>query len=262
LGLVDAPLVLAFLKSIQQRGTHEVLAKCRIMLSQIFRYGIASGVAAKDHTLDLRGAISRPDPQNRPTIDMSEFPGLFKAIAAVPAEEITRLALYWCIATACRTHEMRGARWSEIGTVKVEGRKTQITVWRVPVARMKMKTAWTQPLSPLAVAILDRARAHRTSTDPSALIFPGFSRSGTLSENALLALLARAGYYGRQTTHGFRGSFSTWAHQFSDKTMAVELCLAHRPGGVLGVYHKGEHLADRLAILTAWGEQLRELGMS
>ena len=38
-------------------------------------------------------------------------------------------------------------------------------------------------------------------------------RHGALSENALLALLARAGYFGRQTAHGFRASFSTWAHE-------------------------------------------------
>lgn len=53
----------------------------------------------------------------------------------------------------------------------------------------------------------------RTSAAPDALLFPGFSRGGALSENALLALLARAGYFGRQTAHGFRASFSTWAHE-------------------------------------------------
>lgn len=261
LGLVDAPTVRAFLQSLERRGTHETLAKCRIVLSQVFRHGVATGRASDDPTLSLRGTFTKPDTKHRATVEPDEFPALFDALAAVPAEEITKLAAYWCMATACRTHEMRNATWREIGTARVKEQKHPIPVWRVPVERMKMRTPWTQPLSPLALSILERARAHRASNDPDALIFPGFSRSGTLSENALLALLARAGFYGRQTTHGFRGSFSTWAHEFTDETMAVELCLAHRPGGVLGVYHKGEHLVARLSILTAWGEHLRELGL-
>jgi integrase len=64
---------------------------------------------------------------------------------------------------------------------------------------MKMSREHVVPLSRQARALLDRAREIRTSSQADALLFPGFTRHGALSENALLALLARAGYFGRQT---------------------------------------------------------------
>lgn len=47
------------------------------------------------------------------------------------------------------------------------------------------------PLSRQAQAVLRQAKPLRTSAAPDALLFPGFSRGGALSENDLLALLAR-----------------------------------------------------------------------
>ncbi|MBK7793117.1 MAG: hypothetical protein IPJ62_11725 [Betaproteobacteria bacterium] len=62
---------------------------------------------------------------------------------------------------------------------------------------------------------------------------PASPRHGALSENALLALLARAGFYGRQTAHGFRAAFSTRAHEAAEAHPdIIEACLAHAAQGV------------------------------
>ena len=58
---------------------------------------------------------------------------------------------------------------------------------------VKMKHEHVVPLSTLAQEVLNRAQKIRTGPDDSALAFPGFTR------HALLALLARVGYFGRQT---------------------------------------------------------------
>ena len=264
---LTTPRLLEVLQTVEARAP-ELAHRARIFASQVCRRAVATGRLTVDPAANLAKELSRPPRQSRQTIPLEEFPALFDALARVPSEPITRLALAWILATCCRTGEMRGATWDEIGSVKLDRddaeawrvRETAKT-WTVPAARMKMRDPWTQPLSPLALAVLNRARELRASDDAGALVFPGFSKAGTLSENALLALLARAGFFGRMTTHGLRASFATWAHQrFAKNTMAVELCLAHRPGGVLGVYHRGQHLAERLAILAAWGDKLAELG--
>ena len=96
----------------------------------------------------------------------------------------------------------------------------------------------------------------------AALLFPGFTRHGALSENALLALLARAGYYGRQTGHGFRASFSTWAHEVHEADPdVIEACLAHVGGDVRAVYNRSTYLSKRRALLQAWADQLSKWGM-
>lgn len=244
--------LLETLRRIEQRGAHEVVAKCRILLRNILAYAVNTNRVAMDPTTTLAGAFTRPAVVNRATIAASEMPNLFKALAAVPAELNTKLACYWLILTASRTGEIRFATWGEI-----DGKR-----WRIPGARMKMKREHVVPLSRQAEEVLQQAQALRTSDGSDALIFPGFTRAGSLSENALLALLARAGFFGRQTTHGFRASFSTWAHEVQEADPdVIEACLAHVKEGVRGIYNRSTYLSRRLELLQAWSDQCTAWGM-
>jgi integrase len=249
---IKPPLVLDALRIVEDRGALELAAKCRRMSSQIFRYAVQTGRAESDPAALLAGAIKAPDVRHRATIPPKEMPALFKAVAAVPAELNTKLALYWLILTATRTHETRFATWGE-----VHGGQ-----WRIPAERMKMRLEHVVPLSKQAQTIHKRAREIRAGDGADALLFPGFTRAGHLSENALLALLARAGYYGRQTSHGFRSAFSTWAHEVREADPdVIEACLAHVKEGVRGVYNRATYLSKRAALLQAWADQLQKWGM-
>src|SRR6185369_16404251 len=101
-------------------------AKCRRMASQIFRYAAQTARASSDPAALLVGAMKSPDVRHRATVPLKELPALLKAIAKVPAESTTRLALYWLILTGARTGEMRFATWDEIEEGKL---------WRVPAGR-------------------------------------------------------------------------------------------------------------------------------
>jgi integrase len=245
-------LILETLRRIERRGTIETAHKCKRMVSQIFRYAVATGRAKDDPAKLLTGALKPPKVNHRATIEAREMPRLFKALAAVPAEINTKLALYWLILTTTRTVETRFACWDEIHDDR----------WRIPAARMKMRLEHVVPLSTHALHVLELAKPLRTSDDGGALLFPGFTRHGALSENALLALLARAGYFGRQTAHGFRASFSTWAHEVREADPdVIEACLAHVKEGVRGVYNRASYLSQRLELLQAWGDQCAAWGM-
>ena len=251
-GGIKPATALAALRVVEASGALELAAKCRRMGSQIYRYAVQTSRAESDPFALLGGAIKAPDVKHRATIALKEMPALFKALAAVPAELNTKLALYWLILTATRTHETRFAMWGE-----VHGGQ-----WRIPAARMKMRLEHVVPLSTQAQAIYKRAREIRAADGDDALLFPGFTRAGHLSENALLALLARAGYYGRQTGHGFRSSFSTWAHEVREADPdVIEACLAHVKEGVRGIYNRSTYLSKRAALLQAWADQLQKWGM-
>lgn len=250
---ISTPIALEALRRIERRGALETTAKCRRMGSQIYRYAIATGKAASDPFESLaRGVLKTADTKHRATIPAEEMPHLFAALAAVPAELNTKLGIYWMILTAARTSEMRFANWGEIRGDK----------WRIPAERMKMQIEHVVPLSQQARELLERAATLRTSSDAGALLFPGFTRHGALSENAVLALLARAGFYGRQTGHGFRASFSTWAHEDHEADPdVIEACLAHVKGGVRGIYNRATYISKRAALLQAWADQLTAWGL-
>jgi integrase len=245
--------VLETLRRIERRGALEVAAKCRQLCSQVFRYAVQTGRAETDPAQHLRGALKAPKKESRATIPLKEMPALFKALAKVPAEANTRLALHWLILTACRTGEMRFAEWSEIEHGKL---------WRIPAERMKMDREHVVSLSKQAQEVLRQAQSLRVSDEARALLFPGFTRHGALSENALLAMLARAGYFGRQTSHGFRASFSTWAHEVAEADPdVIEACLAHVKQGVRGAYNRASYISKRQKLLQAWADQCASWGM-
>jgi integrase len=108
---------------------------------------------------------------------------------------------------------------------------------------------------------LKLARPLRQSADDDALIFPGFSKQGDLSSTALLALIHRAGFHTRQTPHGMRASFSTWANERQVDPDVIEACLAHSKQGVRGTYNRAKYLPQRTALLQQWGTQLEQWGM-
>ena len=250
---VEPAQVLKALRRIEARGAHEVASKCRVLVSQVFRYAVVTSRAKSDPAALLSDALTRPPVEHRATLKATELPTMFKALRTVPSEPVTKLALYWLVLTAARTGEMRFATWGE-----VEGGK----LWRIPPERMKMDREHVVPLSRQAREILDAAKKLRTSKDPGALLFPGFTRHGALSENALLALLARAGYFGRQTAHGFRSSFSTWAHEVAEADPdVIEACLAHVRGDVRAVYNRATYLSRRAELLQRWADQCSAWGM-
>jgi integrase len=250
---ITTPQVLAALRAIEARGQLETCAKARRLTSQVFRYAIATGKATTDPAATLaRGVLKPPVVTNRVTVPLKEFPALLKALGNVPAELNTRLACYFTLLTACRVGEMRLATWSEI-----DGDE-----WIIPAERMKMRRDHVVPLSTHARQVLKGATSIRTSSDPGALLFPGFTRHGALSENALIALLARCGFYGRQTAHGFRAAFSTWAHEKAEAHPdVIECCLAHVVPGVRGKYNRAMYLRQRRELLQAWADQLTKWGL-
>jgi len=163
---IGAPLLIETLRSVERRGAQEVVAKLRVALRGIFGYAINVGQITADPATTLRGAFVPAPVVHRATIPLRDLPQLFRALAKVPAELNTKLALYWLMLTACRTAEMRFATWSEI---------EHDNLWRVPAAPMKMTREHVVPLSKQAVHVLKRATELRTSHDGSALRYGSVS---------------------------------------------------------------------------------------
>jgi integrase len=55
------------------------------------------------------------------------------------------------------------------------------------------------------------------------------------------------------TVHGFRSSFSDWAHEeaYSEEYI-IEASLAHIAGKVKRAYHRGDAFQKRQALMEAW----------
>ena len=154
-------------------------------------------------------------------------------------------ALEFAILTAARSGEVGGATWDE---VNFEQR-----VWVIPATRMKAGLEHRVPLSPSALAVLERQREIRQNV----YVFPGERRdrpvTGVAIRNALASCAA-----GSVTVHGFRSSFRDWAGDSTSFPREVaEAALADAVGdAVERAYRRSDALEKRRQLMEMWASYL------
>jgi integrase len=249
---VTGPQLLAAIKKIENAGSIDLSRRMYTTSRQIFRYSVAHGWAERDPSYDIPAALSqRPRPKHRTPLKSADLPEFFANLEKYNAYRITKLAVVFTLLTAARTGETRFAVWSEIEDLDGEA-----PLWRIPAERMKMTKPHLVPLAPQAVEILKEARALYPG---SKTIFPSEeSRSGYMSENAMLYLLHRMGFYKRATVHGFRGLFSTVLNESGlFHPDWIELALAHTEDDeVRAAYNSALWLLQRREMLAWWANYL------
>ncbi|MBL8845615.1 MAG: tyrosine-type recombinase/integrase [Hyphomicrobium zavarzinii] len=184
---------------------------------------------------------ARPKVQHRRALPYAEVPAFAASLSDRPRATLaSKLALLFVIYTACRSEEVRGARWSEIDA---EARE-----WTVPADRMKMGREHIVPLSDGAMTVLEQAKALRE--DGCDLVFPS-SVGRMLSDNTLSKLMRDDGVDG--TPHGFRTSFKVWASENGIRDEVSEAVLAHGdPNKVRAAYRRTTFLDDRRRAMAEW----------
>ena len=205
----------------------------------------AHAMEYRDHEAPARSVRAglgkqRAKPTHFASVPYAEMPEL---MARLMAKDTTgSLALQFLVLTAARSGEVRHAVWSEIDLEKA--------LWTVPADRMKARVEHQVPLSPEAVAILQRALQLRERKD--GLVFPS-SRGGALSDMTLLKAI-RSVSEGSATVHGCRSSFRDWAaERTSYPAAAAEAALAHTIiNKAEAAYHRTNYLDARRAMMTDW----------
>ena len=154
-------------------------------------------------------------------------------------------ALEFTILTACRSGEVRGAKWTEIDMDN--------GVWTVPAIRMKAGKEHRVPLSAAALSIV-KLQKESAFCD---FIFPSSRSSKTsegspLSDMALLAVLRRMEV--PAVPHGFRSTFRDWCAEKTDYPREVaEMALAHTIGDkVEAAYRRGDLFDKRKQLMQDW----------
>jgi integrase len=243
------------LRPIEARGTLETAHRVRGVISQIMRYGVASGLCERDATTDLRGAIKPVQRKHHAAFDSDGIPnavkvgGLLRAIDGFDGSAVVKCALRLHPLVATRPGELRHAEWSEVDL--------ETSTWSIPAGRMKMKSAHIVPLSPQAVEIL---RELCTLTGAGRFLFPSTrSTARPISDNTLNAALRRLGYSNDEfVSHGWRAVFRTLADEvLQARVDIIEAQLAHQVKDALGrAYNRTSFLKERRELMNTWSKYL------
>ena len=215
---ITAPDLLGLLRAIEQRGTVDMAHRVGQYCGAIFRFAIATGRASFNPVASLKGSLSKRKKKHYPAItDAQEFAELLLDIENYRGETVTKAAMLVLALTFQRTKEVRYAEWSQIDL--------GARLWRIPAEIMKMREAHLVPLSTQAVKVFEWLKP---LTGSGRLIFPSSNmRDRPISENTVIYALARMGYKGRMTGHGFRSAASTMLNELGYRESVIERQLSH-----------------------------------
>jgi len=248
---IKAPDLLAVLRRIEGRGTHETAHRVRSLYGRIARYAIATGKAERDVSQDLRGALTPVTTEHFAAIVEPKRVGeLLRAIWGYEGHCSTEFALRLAPYLFVRPGELRGAEWAEFD---LDGDEP---VWRIPAKRMKMGREHLVPLARQAVELLNELR---TFTGDGRLLFPGLrTPERPISDNTLNAGLRRIGFsHEEMTAHGFRSMASTLLNEQGFPPDVIELQLAHQDqNATRDAYNRAQRLPQRREMMQAWADYL------
>lgn len=251
---IGAAELLQTLRRIEARGAVDSAHRAKQIAGQVFRYGIATGLADRNPAADLQGALTPVSKKHFPAItELGEVGPLLKAIAGYKGSLIVRSALSLAPLLFVRPGELRHAEWAEIDLEQGE--------WRIPASKMKKRRDFIVPLARQAVAIL---RDLQPLTGHGRYVFQGVrDHNRPMSENTVNNALRRMGYDTRTeiTGHGFRAMARTILHETLNVDVAViEHQLAHQVPDVLGsAYNRTKFLPQRKTMMQRWADYLDQL---
>lgn len=245
--------VLVAVQRIEARGANESAHRVKSLCGQVFRFAVATGLAERDVTADLKGALVSVQTNHFAAItDPHQVAKLLVAIHGYSGHPYAAAALKLAPLVFVRPGELRSAEWCEIDLNAAE--------WRIPGHKMKMKNDHVVPLAIQAVEIL---RAVYPMSSHGKYVFPSI-RTGDrcMSENTVNAALRGLGF-GKDvmTGHGFRAMARTILDEvLEERVDYIEHQLAHTVKDANGrAYNRTAHLPARRLMMQRWADYLDSL---
>ena len=245
--VIDTADVMAVLLPIWSTK-RETARRVRQRISAVMKWAVAQGYRSDNPAGDAIAAalpkigVKR---QHLPALHHSKVAAAVAQVRHSNAHRCTVLAFEFLVLTACRSGEVRDARWEEMDCVGA--------VWTIPAERMKAGREHRVPLCAQALRVLDEARGLHNKMGE--LVFP--SPSGRTVSQATLPTLLRKLNIGA-VPHGFRSSFRDWAAECTEAPREVcELALAHvNNDRVEAAYRRSDLFERRRLLMAAWADYI------
>lgn len=243
---VDEPMIIKVLTPIWKTKT-TTAKRVRNRIAAVLDFAAAAkyrtGTNPARWEGNLEFLLPKPDKvwaiRHHPAMPYAEVAAFVAELRA--AEGVAPRALEFLILTAARTGEAIHARWDEIDL--------DAKTWTVPAERMKAGKEHRVPLSDRAVEILEAIP--REAHNPFVFIGP---RAGSSISTAAMHRTLRRISSDHYVVHGFRSSFSTWAHErTSHAAHDIELSLAHNVGSAVErAYRRSDLFEKRRRLMSDW----------
>ncbi|EBW5543716.1 integrase [Salmonella enterica subsp. enterica serovar Typhimurium] len=215
------------------------------MLKRMLAYAISRGIIFNNPAAAIEARYITQATSRDVALTAEEIGILLRGIYTSNMNRRHKLALHLLIICMVSKSELIEATWSEVNFNALE--------WRIPGERMKMDNPHIVPLSKQALAMFEELKF---LAGDSPYVFP--SRHGyrrPISKTTLNCAVRTLDLNVRDfVIHDFRRTASTLLHEQGYNSDWIEKYLAHKIGGVHGVYNRAEYLNQRREMLQSWAD--------
>jgi len=251
--------MLEMFQDIENTGKSKSMpARLKHQCGAVFRYAIVTGRAERDPTADLRGLLKSYEKKRFTTLNIEDIPLFLDAVEkarsfSVPPVMVGYRALKITMLTLVRSKELRYMEWEDLDL--------ENAVWSIPAEKMKMRRPHVVPLSHQVVTLLEEQRVYNGKTESKWVFHSRRNPENPVDKERMIRVIARAGYRGKQTVHGFRAlGMSTLKERFGYRHEVVDRQLAHAPPTAVDrAYDRAEFMEQRIIMMQEWADYLEEI---
>ena len=248
--------VIEILKKIEAKGSLEMMKRLYSLLNQIWQSAYYIAPHNVIASINYRFTFKKVREKNYATLTKNaDIKALWQSIDEYSGDVRTKYALKFAVLTALRPFNVRSAKWEYVDFD--EG------VINIPAGDMKMREAFTLPLSRQALELLKEYKGY--NLDQIYLFGSLYGSARYMSENTLNVALRRMGFSKDEiVSHGFRAMFSTVCNENIDthglNFDIIEKCLAHKgTDKIRAAYNRAQNLAQMRAMMQWWADYLDNL---
>ncbi len=257
---IAAPELLSVIRKIEARGALETAHRALSECGRVFRYAVASGLAERDPSGDLKGALPpyRKDNHFAAITDPKIVGELLRDIEGYSGTHVVRAAFALSPRVFLRPGELRKLEWEWI-----DFDSALITI--PPSAHKTGKRTQAPHLVPLSQQAIQILKEIQPLTGNIKYLFPSErDKNRPMSDNGVRSAMRRMGWTGDEMTpHGFRALASTILDNLGYKQEWIERQLAHdEHNKVKAAYKRDLHLMympERKKMMQEWSDYLDAL---
>ncbi|MBM4275597.1 MAG: DUF4102 domain-containing protein [Deltaproteobacteria bacterium] len=243
--------VIRLLDGIVDRGAGIMANRTLATIRKMFNFAVSRDIVAVSPCLAVRAPA--PEQQRDRVLTTEEIRALWHGLEeAKMMSKGTKLALKLQLATAQRKSEIVSAAWEEFDFADGGW-------WTIPPEKAKNKLAHRVPLSPLAVELLQEAKA---LVMDSPWVFPSPQTDRHITPEAVDHALRRHGLGDLGFTflpHDLRRTAASHMTGMGISRLVVSKLLNHVERGVTAVYDRHSYDREKRQALEAWGRKLNSI---
>ena len=246
--------VKAVLARVITRNAIATAEKIRQWISAVYAYAAILELTDRNPAAVLISTMPKEQTRHLPALPPTELIPFYTQLITANIEQKNKLAMLLIMLLFPRSTEFRGGKWEEINW--------QAKTWTIPTHRMKHEKSKPKPplvipLSDWAIELLQELHQLTGNTD---FLFPSrTAQSGVISESTLNNIIAKLGFGGITTPHGFRSLASSILNEQGFNPDAIERQLAHvEENKIRAAYNRAEYLAERTEFMQWYSDYLRE----